>query len=155
MKVLESIGRFTLNLIIGFWNIFSAKNRPKELKLFLFNRDIEYIDFHGRVFINGDKGGEEFLNSLSNHFRRYDKTNEKQAKRYRNQFITFIAYDPSFEFEFIDPKYWEHFKLAVSICKITDADLCLDAVFYEIVQNVDPTFKSVKFKEYTIAEVMG
>lgn len=128
-----------------YFLIFNPKNKEKYLQLFLYERNIEYIFYYGRVFIKLDSRGEEFIKKVLGNFMEYQPGVNTNYK-HRNQFIHSVYTNRNFEFEFISPQYWNHLQLAMKLAELGQLELLIDDLYVTLINSIDPKTSSIRLE---------
>jgi len=152
MKIIDKLGYYTISfliLIFKFLDLKSTNNKTK-LSLFLHKRNIEYLIYENRVFINLNNNGQYFIDNILSLdlFSKYEvdiqgvrkgmvKSYLDKKHKPKNEYILQVYYNEDFEFEFVNSDYWDHLKFTIQIMNEFNLVLIFDTLFLYNVNNLN------------------
>lgn len=125
-------------LILKLCSLLNKINIPKNIKLFLYRRNLIFFAIDRRVFIKLDENAERFIQDvLSSEFEHYqivdnDNPLDKflmERHKPKNKFITQVWFNHLFEFEMIPVEYWEHLEFSIKMREEYNLPLHIDPLF--------------------------
>lgn len=137
-------------IVLSILNIFPSKvNKNKDIKLFLYKRNLEVLYFFpNRVFIKLDGNGEKFIYDVlasNNDFVKFQIPSTKlkfldkilvNKHSPKNKFISQVWYNNIFEFEFINPIFWDHLQFSINFANENNIPIVLDLMFLHCIEKI-------------------
>ena len=140
-RFIDLLGDYFLKIC----SLFNKVNNPKNVKLFLYRRNLTSFMIDKRIFIKMDDNANRFIHEVLlaefDHYQIIDNANPldkylMERHKPKNKFISEVWFNSIFEFEMIPCEYWKHLEFSIQMREEYNLPLHIDPLFVAYTRTI-------------------